>query len=68
MASAFMTSGTFASFGVGGSLGLSVVGKLLGHSQARTTQRYAHLDANPLHKAANLIGSQIVAALAPAKQ
>lgn len=54
---------TFASFGVGGSLGLPVVGKLLGHSQARTTQRYAHLDADPLHKAANLIGSQIVAAL-----
>lgn len=55
---------TFAAFGVGGSLGLPVVGKLLGHSQARTTQRYAHLDADPLHKAANQIGSQIAAALA----
>lgn len=54
---------TFAAFGVGGSLGLPVVGKLLGHSQARTTQRYAHLDADPLHKAANQIGSQIAAAL-----
>ena len=58
---------TFASLGVGGSLGLPVVGKLLGHSQARTTQRYAHLDADPLHKAANLIGSQIAAALGPGK-
>ena len=56
---------TFASLGVGISLGLPVVGKLLGHSQAGTTQRYAHLDADPLHKAANLIGSQIAAAIAP---
>jgi integrase len=54
---------TFASLGVGSSLGLPVIGKLLGHSQASTTQRYAHLDADPMHKAANLIGSQIAAAL-----
>jgi integrase len=54
---------TFAAMGAGSSLGLPVIGKLLGHSQARTTQRYAHLDADPLHKAANLIGSQITAAL-----
>jgi integrase len=54
---------TFASLGVGGSLGLPVVGKLLGHTQARTTQRYAHLDADPMHKAANLIGSKIAAAI-----
>jgi integrase len=52
---------TFASMGAGSSLGLPVIGKLLGHSQARTTQRYAHLDADPLRKAANLIGSQIAA-------
>jgi integrase len=55
---------TFAATGAGSSLGLPVIGKLLGHSQARTTQRYAHLDADPMHKAANLIGSQIAAALA----
>lgn len=54
---------TFAATGVGPSLGLPLIGKLLGHSQARTTQRYAHLDANPMHKAADLIGSQIAAAL-----
>ncbi len=59
---------TFAATGAGSSLGLPVIGKLLGHSQMRTTQRYAHLDADPLHKAANLIGSQIAAALsAPLK-
>jgi len=54
---------TFAATGAGSSLGLPVIGKLLGHSQARTTQRYAHLDADPMHKAANLIGAQIAAAL-----
>jgi integrase len=54
---------SFASVGVGGSLGLPMIGKLLGHSQASTTQRYAHLDSDPLHKAANLIGAQIAAAL-----
>lgn len=54
---------SFASMGVGSSLGLPVVGKLLGHSQPRTTNRYAHLDADPLHRAANLIGAQIVAGL-----
>jgi integrase len=59
---------TFAAMGAGSSLGLPVIGKLLGHSQARTTQRYAHLDADPLHKAANLIGSQIAAALGSESQ
>lgn len=58
---------TFASMGAGQSLGLPVIGKLLGHSQASTTQRYAHLDADPMHKAVNLIGSQIAAALGPPK-
>ena len=54
---------TFAATGAGSSLGLPVIGKLLGHSQARTTQRYAHLDADPMHRAANLIGEQIAAAM-----
>ena len=38
---------SFASFGAGASLGLPIIGKLLGHSQAATTHRYAHLDADP---------------------
>jgi integrase len=33
----------FASTGVGASLGLPIVGKLLGHKSTETTQRYAHL-------------------------
>ena len=60
---------TFASIGAGASLGLPVVGRLLGHSQPQTTARYAHLDANPLRRASNIIGGQLVAGLSgrPAK-
>jgi integrase len=54
---------TFASIGAGASLGLPIVGKLLGHSQPQTTARYAHLDADPLVRAANLIGDRIQTAL-----
>jgi integrase len=56
---------TFASIGAGASLGLPIVGKLLGHSQPQTTARYAHLDADPLHRAANLIGERIESAMNP---
>ena len=56
---------TFASIGAGASLGLPIVGKLLGHSQAQTTARYAHLDADPLLRAANLIGERIESAMNP---
>jgi integrase len=54
---------TYASFGAGGGLGLPIIGKLLGHTQASTTQRYAHLDADPLRRASEAIGGRIAAAL-----
>ena len=54
---------SFASVGAGAGLGLPIVGKLLGHTQASTTQRYAHLDVDPLRKASNAIGSVLVNAL-----
>jgi integrase len=54
---------TFASIGAGASLGLPIVGKLLGHSQPATTARYAHLDAAPLRRASNVIGDHLAAAL-----
>jgi integrase len=54
---------SFASFGAGASLGLPIIGKLLGHSQAATTHRYAHLDADPMRRAAETIGATISAAL-----
>jgi integrase len=54
---------SFASIGAGASLGLPIIGKLLGHSQAATTHRYAHLDADPMRRAAETIGATIAAAL-----
>jgi hypothetical protein len=43
--------------------GLPIIGKLLGHSQAATTHRYAHLDADPMRRAVETIGVSIVAAM-----
>jgi len=55
---------SFASVGAGSGLGLPIIGKLLGHTQASTTQKYAHLDNDPLRRATNAIGATIAAALA----
>ena len=54
---------THASVAAGAGLGLPIIGKLLGHSQSATTQRYAHLDADPLRKASERIGSQLASAM-----
>lgn len=54
---------TYASFGAGGGLGLPVIGRLLGHTQAATTARYAHLDNDPLRRASEAIAGRIAAAL-----
>lgn len=54
---------TYASVGAGSGLGLPIIGKLLGHAETRTTERYAHLDNDPLRKAANAIGSTLAAAV-----
>ena len=54
---------SFASFGAGASLGLPVIGRLLGHTQAATTQRYAHLADDPLRRAVETIGATVAAAL-----
>lgn len=56
---------SFASVGAGASLGLPVIGRLLGHSQPATTARYAHLDADPMRRAVNIIGAAISAAISP---
>jgi integrase len=50
---------TFASVAVGGGLNLPIIGRLLGHTQARTTQRYAHIADDPLREAANKVGAVI---------
>jgi integrase len=53
---------TFASIGAGGGLSLPIIGRLLGHTQARTTQRYSHLADDPLREAAVRIATQIAGA------
>jgi integrase len=54
---------TYASFGAGSGPGLPIIGRLLGHTQAATTARYAHLDNDPLRRASEVIGGRIAAAL-----
>ena len=54
----------FASVGTGASLGLPIIGKLLGHKNSATTARYSHLDADPVRHAADIIGNRIAAAMA----
>jgi integrase len=49
---------TFASVGAV-SFNLPIIGKLLGHTQARTTQRYAHLADDPVREAAEKITAVI---------
>ncbi|MFK5980406.1 MAG: tyrosine-type recombinase/integrase [Rhizobiaceae bacterium] len=56
---------SFASVGAGLSVGLPIIGKLLGHSQSRTTERYAHLAVDPLKQATNQIAERISGALFP---
>jgi integrase len=58
---------THASVGAGLGLGLPILGKLLGHTQPSTTARYAHLDADPLRRAADRIGEHIAAAMGKTK-
>lgn len=54
---------TYASVGVAGGFSLPVIGALLGHTQAATTQRYAHLADDPLKHATDAIGARIAAAM-----
>lgn len=54
---------SYASVGASASLGLPIIGKLLGHRAVKTTERYAHLDADPLRRATDIIGSSISAAM-----
>lgn len=57
---------THASVGAAAGLGLPIIGKLLGHANTSTTNRYAHLDADPLRRASDQIGGRINAAMGDA--
>jgi len=50
---------TFASMLVNSGIGLEVIGKLIGHSNMKTTQRYSHLINSTLKQATDIFGSKI---------
>ena len=54
---------TFASFGAGAGLSLPIIGKMLGHTQPQTTQRYAHLAPDPVKQAVVEVSATIAAAM-----
>jgi integrase len=54
---------SFASVAVSGGESLYVVGKILGHRQARTTEIYAHLTNDPVRAAADRAAQKINVAL-----
>ena len=57
---------TVASVGAASGLGLPIIGKLLGHKDVKTTQRYAHIGDDPARMAANRISETIAAAMGSA--
>jgi integrase len=57
---------TYASLLVSAGLSLPIIGALLGHTQASTTHRYAHLMDDPLRQATNKV-SAVVTGKKPAE-
>jgi site-specific recombinase XerD len=53
----------FASVAASSGMGLPIIGKMLGHSQSQTTQRYAHLANDPVKAAAASVANKIAAAM-----
>ena len=50
---------SFASGAVSMGESLPMIGKLLGHTQAQTTERYAHMQDAPMHEAADRVSNTI---------
>jgi integrase len=50
---------TFASVGVDSNTALTIIGSLLGHTDLRTTMKYAHLGSDPVRVANERIGAVI---------
>ena len=49
----------FASVAASSGMGLPIIGKMLGHTQAATTNRYAHLASDPVKAAAATVAGKI---------
>lgn len=54
---------SFASAGAAGGESLLILGKLLGHAESRTTERYSHLTPDAVGQAADRISGEIAAHL-----
>ncbi len=54
---------SFASVAAARGQSLTVIGALLGHTQPATTQRYAHLSADPLRAASDAVAAEIANAM-----
>ncbi len=57
---------TFASHAVMRGMALPLLGKVLGHASAQTTQRYAHFAADPVRQAAEAAAKPLADLLMPA--
>lgn len=58
---------SFASVAASSGHSLPMIGAMLGHTQPSTTQRYAHVAANPVHQAAEDTAARIAKALSGSK-
>lgn len=59
---------SYASFLASSGMSLPIIGALLGHTQAQTTRRYAHLLDDPLRKATDRVGRIVTGAKAGKKK
>ena len=53
----------FASVAASSGMGLPIIGKMLGHTQAATTHRYAHIASDPVKAAAATVAGKIAHAM-----
>jgi site-specific recombinase XerD len=54
---------SFASFAIADGASLFMVGKVLGHRQARTTEIYAHLSDDPVRDVASRTAARLAEAM-----
>ena len=50
---------SYASTAVAAGISIAIIGKLLGHKNSKTTERYAHLGESPLRAASELVSKKI---------